>query len=235
MTPTQASPSVLNIVQVVLLLGLVASNALAAAHGGEAERRVCPDGTAAVQDADAADFADVCAGVSGALGFLAVHGIRPTEPVKIRVTAAIPEEAGPTAAGCYLEHKRHVYVVPYRVFRKNKTWFGVNIGRELYRSLAAHEAAHAVAACHFRVPLPSIQAKEYVAYVAMFASMSPELRRQALRATRAQGFESLDRFTPLLYMFDPMRFGAEAYRHFFSTGNRTELLQEILAGKVLND
>lgn len=125
--------------------------------------------------------------------------------------------------------------MPYAVFRRNKTWFGVAISREMYMALAAHEAAHAVAACNFRVPRPTIQAKEYIAYAAMFSSMSPELRQQALRSARSQGFDSLDRFTPLLYMFDPMRFGAEAYRHFSASSNRAELLQEILAGTALAD
>ena len=169
------------------------------------------------------------------MSFLATHGLRPAEPISIDVTVAIPEEAGPTAAGCYMEQKRRVYVVPYSVFRKNKTWFGVTISREIYRALAAHEAAHAVAACNFHVPKPTIQAKEYIAYVAMFSSMSPELRQQAMGATRTEGFESLDRFTPLLYMFDPMRFGAEAYRHYSSATNRNQLLQDILAGRVLVD
>lgn len=218
----------------VALLGPVGLEAVAAgeANGG---RTVCPAGGVSVQGADAADLVDICAGVKRSLSFLAEHGIHPTDVVNIDVTATLPEEAGPTAAGCYIEQKRRVYVVPYAVFRQNKTWFGVRITRELYRTLAAHEAAHAVAACQFRVPRPTIQAKEYVAYVAMFSSMSPELRRLALSGTRTEGFETLDRFTPLLYMFDPMRFGAEAYRHFSSVARQTELLQDILAGRALVD
>lgn len=113
--------------------------------------------------------------------------------------------------------------------------FDVGINREIYRTLAAHEAAHAVAACNFRIPRPTIQAKEYLAYVAMFSVMSTELRSQALRSTRTEGFASLDRFTPLLYLFDPMRFGAEAYRHFSSVADPTALVQDVLAGKVLLD
>jgi hypothetical protein len=199
------------------------------------QARNCRDGRATVVGADGADFSAICSGVAGALKFLALHGVRPAEPVSIEVTRSIPEEAGPTAAGCYIEQKRRVFVAPYSAFRKNKTWFGVSISREIYSTLAAHEAAHAVAACNFRIPKPTIQAKEYLAYVAMISAMSPELRAQALRGTRTEGFTSFDRFTPLLYMFDPMRFGAEAYRHFASVADQTALVQDVLAGKVLSE
>ena len=195
----------------------------------------CPGGTATVLGANRADLADVCAGVASSLGFLASHGIRPTEPVAVEVTTSIPQEAGPTAAGCYIELRRKVYVVPYRSFRNNKSWFNVPIDRRLYRALAAHEAAHAVGACSFSVPNPTIQAKEYLAYITMFSVMPAELRSRALRGIKTQGFDSLDRFTPLLYSFDPMRFGAEAYRHFSQSSDQTALIRDLLTGRVLRD
>jgi hypothetical protein len=229
---------VLAVVLTVMALPVGSSSAWAEARTdapGEERSRVCPHGGAVVVGADAADFADICSGAADSLEFLARHGVRPTEPVSIEVTRSIPEEAGPTAAGCYIEQKRRVFLVPYNAFVANETWFGVAIDRETYRTLAAHEAAHAVAACNFRIPRPTIQAKEYLAYVVMFSVMSTERRSQALRSTRTEGFTSLDRFTPLLYMFDPMRFGAEAYRHFTSVADQTALVQDVLAGKVLLD
>lgn len=173
--------------------------------------------------------------MAAALEFLSLHGVKPTEAVAIKVTTDIPPEAGPTAAGCYIEQRRQIYVVPYSTFRKNKTWFGVAINRELFRALATHEAAHAVGACNFRIPNPTIQAKEYLAYVAMFSVMPAALRSQALRKLKTEGFTTLDRFTPLLYSFDPMRFGAEAYRHFAATTDQTAIIQGLLAGTILQD
>ena len=140
--------------------------------------------------------------MTDALAFFALHGAAATEPLSIEVARRLPEEAGPTAAGCYLESRRTVYVVPFATFRSHKTWFGVPIDRALYRSLASHEAAHAVAACRFRIPNPTIQAKEYLAYVAMFSTMPPALRTQALKIGRTDTFDSFDRFTPMLYLFD---------------------------------
>ena len=197
--------------------------------------RSCRNGRATVVGADDADFADICSGVADARKSLALHGVRPTEPVSIEVTTNIPQEADATATGCCIELKRRAFVVPYQVFRKNKTWFGIGINREMFRMLAAHEAAHALAACDFRIPQPAIQAKESLAHVAMVSAMSPELRAKALRRTKTEGFASFDRFTPLLYMFDPMRFGAEAYLHCSSVVDRTALIHDVLAGNVLVD
>jgi hypothetical protein len=220
------------LVCVAHLLFVVSTHAQPASAG---EAVTCPGSAATVLGANTADFQDVCAGVASTLQFLATFGVTPTEPVAIEVTTSIPPEAGPSAAGCYIEQRRRVYVVPYSSFRKNKSWFNVPIARPLYRALAAHEAAHAVGACNFKVPNPTIQAKEYLAYVTMFSVMPAELRSRALRSTKTKGFESLDRFTPLLYSFDPMRFGAEAYRHFSQVPDQTALIRDVLAGRVLRD
>jgi hypothetical protein len=195
----------------------------------------CPDNVARVAGAAETDLADICKGVASALKFFSAHGLQPSDAIAIEVTPKLPEEAGPTASGCFIEQRRRVYIVPYNVFLRNKTWFGVPINREIYRALATHEAAHAIAGCNFRVPNATIQAKEYLAYVAMFSSMTPDLRSRALKGARTEGFDNLDRFTPILYMFDPMRFGGEAYRHYSTLTDPTGLVQSILAGRALAD
>jgi hypothetical protein len=173
--------------------------------------------------------------VDAALAFFSSHGVPAPEPLTIKLTQRLPTEAGDTAAGCYLESKRTVYVVPYATFQTNKTWFGVKIDRAMYRALASHEAAHAVAACRFLIPHPTIQAKEYLAYVAMFSTMPPALRARALKGVPAETFSSFDRFTPMLYMFDPMRFGAGAYRHFSAEANPASVIRTVLSGQALTD
>lgn len=220
----------------LLMLASAAVPASAAERGaGTAAESTCPQAPALVAGATATDLADVCRGVQSALAFFASHGIQATESLSIEVTDKLPPEAGPSAAGCYIAQKRRVYVVPYDAFRKNKTWFGVAIDRSLYRALAAHEAAHAVAGCSFRIPNPTIQAQEYLAYAAMFSTMAPALRDKALRATRTQGFDDIERFTPMLYMFDPMRFGAEAWRHFSKAPDQAAVLRAVLEGRQLSD
>jgi len=196
---------------------------------------VCPASVVRVIAADARDFRDACYGAQAAMTFLAAHGLQPSEPLVLEVTPAMPEEAGPTAVGCYLEQRKRVFMLPYAEFSKQKTWFNVPIDRDLYRSFAAHEAAHAVAACCFAIPRPTIQAKEYVAYVAMFATMNASLRARVLRALPGKGFASENQITAIFYMLDPMRFGAESYRHYMKSKNGAAFLQSVLAGKVLTE
>ena len=82
----------------------------------------------------------------------------------------------------------------------------------MYRSLVTHEVAHAVASCNFAIPEPPIQAQEYVAYVAMFSMMNPNLRERVLAENPGAGFDSQLEMNEIVYLFDPMRFGVEAYR-----------------------
>ena len=151
------------------------------------------------------------------------------------VTPSLPVQAGPSAAGAFVEQHRRSYILPYARFKAMDSWFGVRIERRMYRSLAAHETAHALAAHHFALPRPTIQAKEYIAYVAMFCAMQAQLRVQALRATPGTGFAHESHITAVLYLFDPMRFGAEAYRHFIRPEAGAPCVQAVLEGKALRD
>lgn len=195
----------------------------------------CPQVDAVVMGAVPADLADICHGVAATAAFFAAHGVFPIETWSITVTPRLPTGAGPSAAGCYIEQEHRGYLVPYATLRQQKNWFGVAITRGMYRALASHEAAHAIVSCHFKIPRPSIQAKEYLAYVAMLSGMDSGLRTKVLSKMKPTGFDSLDRFTPLLLLFDPMRFGAEAYQHFSTTPDPGGLIQAILSGAALTD
>lgn len=224
-----ASPRV---AQVVLVTLAFASQASVADNNADSR---CPGSAATVVAESAVDKRDACAGAADAIRFFEKLGLQTSEPPSILVTPKIPPEAGPTAVGCFIEQRKLIYMLPYAQFRKMDTWFGVPIDRRMYRSLATHESAHALAACNFSVPRPTIQAKEYIAYVAMFSMMDPALRTRALRATPGSGFANEDRITPLLYMFDPMRFGAESYRHFVKPNVGPAFVQAVLQGKALLD
>lgn len=215
------------------VLGLVLA---AAAHAGDPvalDEAACPRAQVRILAAQPEDLRDACAGVHAARAFFAAHGIESDAPFVLKITADLPEESSHSAAGSYLAERHRVYMLPYAAFREAKTWFGVPIDRDLYRSLATHEAAHAIAAPNFAVPNPTIQAEEYVAYVAMFATMPAGLRERALAALPGTGFPSEARITEVFYLFDPMRFGAEAYRHYLKPENGPQFLRRVLDGRAL--
>ena len=71
--------------------------------------------------------------------------------------------------------------------------------------------------------------------VAAYHALAPPLRARALAALRPPRFSSLDRFTPVLYMFNPMRFGAETRQHFSSATDQEGLVLAILAAQALTE
>lgn len=215
--------------------GLAGAVLLAPSASQASAYQSCPAGQAIVAGANSRDFQDICDGVASAVSFLVSHGASVSDVLTIQVVEQLPEAAGPTAAGGYLESERRINVVPFSAFHRHGTWFGVPIDRAMYRALASHEAAHAIAARSFRIPNPTIQAKEYLAYVAMFSTMPSALRERALRVLEGEVFASFERFTPMLYMFDPMRFGAGAYRHFSSLAEPGSAVRDVLEGRALVD
>lgn len=179
------------------------------------------------------DAALICAGARDAIGFLAAQGLDVAVEVTIEVVDALPELADASAAGCYLPQKRRVYLLSYADFAPRGGWFGLSAEPELYRSVAAHEVAHAISGCNFKVEQPSLQAWEYVAYVAMLETMAPELRRRVLARHAGDGFDNEAQINATVYLVNPEHFAVEAYRHFLRRGNGRAYLHAILAGKAL--
>jgi hypothetical protein len=186
-----------------------------------------------VRAPDHADTSIACEGSRDAIVFLASHGLDVPIDIAIELLARLPAVVSATATGCYLESERRALVLVYSQFRKFKTWFGIPIDRSLYRSLVSHEVAHLVANYNFKISKPTIQAKEYIAYVTQFSTMEPVLRERALSQFPCEGFEGDWQMGTTIYMFDCMGFGVRAYRHFLKLANGRDYLHAILNGKTL--
>jgi hypothetical protein len=228
----------------LLLLALPALVCLLAAPGAVAAESAmkepkstretrCAGDLVLVRTADGADASIVCGAARDAIAFLESQGLGAPAEVSIEVARKLPVVAGPSAAGCYLKRENRVIVLGYAEFKDYGTWFGLPIDRDLYRSLIAHEVAHAVGECNFRVESPPIEATEYLAYVTMFATMGPSLRARALTQFPGDGFDNEAEINSMIYMLDPMRFGTQAYRHYLKPGNGREFLRAVVEGRVV--
>lgn len=194
----------------------------------------CDERNIVVRSPERLDASTACEGARDAIVFLASHGLDVSSEIEIDVVPRLPAVAGHSeAAGRYLESQGRVLILAYSEFEKQKPWLGLPSDRRLYRSLASHEVAHAVAARNFLVPQPSIQATEYIAYVTMLATMDPADRERVLTQFPGEGFEGDWQMSSTIYLFDPERFGVHAYRHFLKPANGRRYLHEILSGKVL--
>jgi hypothetical protein len=103
----------------------------------------------------------------------------------------------------------------------------------MHRAIAAHEIAHAISACHFAMSRPGVLAREYVAYVTMFATMDPALREHALAVHPDPPWADDDPPTEAEYAAAPMRFGARAWRHWLAQSDPAATLRAVLEGRAL--
>jgi hypothetical protein len=180
-----------------------------------------------------ADARIACEGARDAIEFLESYGLDIPGDIEIELLTRLPAAIGDSAAGCRITSRLRAMVLVYSEFRKFETWFGVPIDRSLYRSVVSHEVAHVVADANFTIPKPSIQAKEYIAYITQFSTMEPELRDRALALFPGQAFEGEWQMSTTLYMLDPMGFGIRAYLHFTTLIDGNEYLRSILNGEAL--
>lgn len=200
---------------------------------GPVEVFECHTATVVVLSGDEEDAASACSGAHDATTFLASQGLSVEDSITVELVEALPDAASSSALGCYLDRERRAAVLTYAAARRRESWFGLPIDRSLYQSLVAHEVAHAIAACNFKPAKPSIQAQEYVAYITMFATMAPDQREVVLARYPGDGYEDDAQMSSIVYLFDPLRFGAEAYRHFLKPTNGRDYLRRVLEGKAL--
>ena len=198
----------------------------------QAEETRCSADNIVVHSPEPEGARGICESARDAVAFLRDAGLDTSARIEIHVVDRLPAGVEPSAAGCYVHPERRVYLLSWAGFEALR---GQAVTPLQYRSLIAHEVAHAVAGCNFAVPKPTTAAQEYIAYVAMFSTMPAEARGRALEAFPGNGFDSEQQITTTLYLLAPQWFGAEAYRHYLKPGNGQAFLRKILAGEALGE
>lgn len=217
-------------VLLVLLPGRVdaASPALSAP-----EVHACPDRSAEVLTRDPLSVAGACAGAADAFGFLSWLERDPNEVIRIELVAKLPSELRPDAVGCYARGSRRLMVLEPALFMQRGTWFAIPVSLRLWRSVVAHEVAHALVGCHLHERALAGAAHEYVAYVTMFATLDDATRGAALAAMPGEGFSHDAEINDFRYAFDPMRFGVDAYRHWLRQPDGRAFLRSVILGSIV--
>lgn len=186
-----------------------------------------------VRAAKARDARTACEGATDAVRFLRMHGLEADGRLELHLTDQLPEQANPKALGCYLHSERRAYVRTFHAFVKEGSYLRLPPDRILYRALIAHEVGHAIAACNFAVPAPTLPAQEYVAYVTTFATLPESYRERAIERYLGSPVAHELAFNSVIYAMDPEHFGVQAYRHYASPGNGPAFLREVLLGNAL--
>jgi len=221
----------------VLLLGWVFAGG-AGAQGlpsaAEPPLHACPGaGQVLVRAAAASDAQTACEGVQQALLFLARAGLSPPPSTTVEIVPELPGELAGRAVGCYLRETRSIRLLTYEAFEAGGQWFRMKVDRDLYRSVAAHEMAHAVVGCHSEPRLLPVAAHEYVAYVVLFATMEPGLRQRLLAKFPGSGFSSTLQINDINHIANPNQYGVDVWRHYLNRPNRSAWLREVISGQVI--
>ena len=194
----------------------------------------CAGTSVSVRGVDRAEVESACQGVVAAVRFLASLGLDTSATAEVRLVEALPEvQQGVRAYGCKVKADDQIYVLNLSECRKLPLAGDVPVDAAMHRSLVAHEVGHHITAANFRVARPTIVAHEYIAYVTMFATLEPAARERLLARFPGEGFESTREISLTVYLLDPNRFGAQAYRHFRRPGNGASFVEQVLSGRAL--
>ena len=209
--------------------------ALAGQKAVAAHELRCDESAITVHAAAPTDANSVCAAAADAMHFLRAQGLEVNEAFEVFVVEALKPPISASAFGGYINSERRAYLLTFAKIATRGTVFGLPADRTLYRSLAIHEIAHAIAAANFRYPDPPIEADEYIAYATMFATLPDSYRDRLLALYANANFASESEINPLVYVLDPFRFGILAYKHFTQPGNGAAFLRRVLNGDALRE
>lgn len=220
-----------------LLALLIAASACAAPNAPRQDKaqrlHECRPGPIRVDSRTTEDVADMCAAAESVASFFRSNGLPRTAPITVSVVDTMPSEMGSNVLGCFARAGGRVTVLSFAAASRRGPWMGRSMDRALYRSLAAHEIAHAMAWCNASGERLSVRAQEYVAYVAMFATMERESREAILAEAPDLSFETAGQISENFYYLAPHKFGIAAYRHYLRPENGPRFLHAVLRAEAL--
>jgi hypothetical protein len=196
----------------------------------------CPQGNVVIEAADAHDFETGCRGAAAAAEFLAASGLDGGIPIEISFVDVMPESvAASSSVGCYVRAKSRIYVLTFARCQQRRLAHDVAIDRPVHIGLVAHEVAHRIVAGNVREVRLSTVAQEYIAYVTMYATMPEDPRQRVLGQIPGDGFDSDVQINLTVYLIDPVRFGAQSYRHYLKPGVGRTFIASVLNGQALRE
>lgn len=199
-------------------------------------------GTNATVNADSAyDAYLACAGAADAVVFLWQQGFTVDTVMQIDILDSVflhtDENPSFRILGQFDAKQNRIMVTSIdgqREMAKEKPIFGVPYDVALFRSVVAHEVAHAIAEDNFHVEEPSRLAHEYIAYIVQLATMPSRLSQRVFEMVPAQAFNSELEINPMIYGLNPDLFAVKAYGHYRSPGVGVAFLQTLLSRDLMS-
>ena len=205
-----------------------------------AERR-CAGANATIYADSVYDAYLACAGAADAVAFMLQQGLTVDTELRIDILDSVflHQEGTPSfrILGQFDADRERISVTSTKGQREmaaEKPIFGVPYEDSLFRSVVAHEVAHAIADANFQVTEPTRLAHEYIAYIVQLATMAPELRQQVLDHHKSPAFTSEIEINPMTYGLNPDVFAVKAYRHYQLPGVGAVFVQTLLRRDLMS-
>lgn len=195
----------------------------------DAREFACKGEKVSVESSSSQDIRHVCQGARNAIRFLVSNGLN-KHAVTISVVSHMPKEIPESALGAFSRAEKRIYILTYSEFKKHNALFGTPIDESIYRAVVAHEVAHAIAFHNFKEQ-PTLLGQEYIGFVTLFWTLDEVRRKQIL--WRYDYDEDWQKHAHILYLMDPLEFGAHAYRHFLRPENGQVFFRKILDGEFV--
>ena len=178
----------------------------------------------------------VCEAVSTTLALMHAYGLEPPPRLEIEVSDAIHAQHDIRRFGQYDPFEGRITVMSQAACLHTERYrkpFGLPMNEALYRSIIAHEVAHAVAEWNFEVADPGLAAHEYLAYVFQIASMPQPQQAALLEHIGVSAFQNPAEITEIYYSLNPDYFALKAFRHFQQTEDRIGMIRRLLSGELI--
>lgn len=208
---------------------------LVTAPGYTATRVGCPVPGVTVFSDRAEDGELACQAVGKALAFMRDQGFRTDAEFTVDLVDRPLRLHGTEVTGTYDSRSYHIEVPSFsqaQLMAQRHPPFRVPMCQAMWQSFVAHEVAHAVAQASFRMPTPSLEAHEYIAYVVQLATLPEAIRQQLLEAFDNQAFQHERQINQIFLHLDPEVFAVKAYRHYVAQADPQAFFQRLLTRRL---
>lgn len=216
----------------LLLLALVSASH---ARAEETAQWSCPGARVTVSTPHFGEARRVCAAARAPIDLLGQCGFRLRNPVTITVADDVYLLSAIKTVGDYLPGTGHVRVMSNAGFARYTRAAIADVEvpvADLYRSVVAHELAHAIFHDNTEhLDLPQT-AHEYVAYAVQISTLPESVRATALQSDAKAARSNLFSFSQFLLAADPERFALIAWEHFNRPENGCAFLRSVVEGKA---
>lgn len=218
-------------IQVLLVALLLAANR----PSYSATRVACPVPDVMVFSKRAEDGELACQVLGRTLTFMRGEGFRVNIGFTIDLVDRPLRLHGKEVTGTYDSRSFHIKVPSFsqsQLMAQRHPPFRMSMSLTMWQSFVAHEVAHAVAEANFRVPKPTLEAHEYIAYVVQLATLPKTLRHQLLAEFDNRAFQHERQISRTFLELAPEVFAVKAYRHYVAQPDPQAFFQRLLSKRL---